>query len=122
MLANTKGLITLADNVVGKIDKIPEESRFYKYIEEMTELFKCFNADKFEEFCDADEDTYYSEKPAKAYNYKFDTTELRNAIDAGSKKTKLLDLVLTHLPKGLAKDFENLSKQQEYDMYKEWDL
>ena len=40
----------MKDKIIGKIDKIPEESRFNIYLKEMKELFKDFDADKFEDF------------------------------------------------------------------------
>ena len=40
----------MPDKIVGKIDKIPKESRLNEYLKTMVTLFESFDADKFEEF------------------------------------------------------------------------
>lgn len=40
----------MANSIVGKIEKIPEGSKLERYCNEMVDLFKGFNGDKFEIF------------------------------------------------------------------------
>jgi len=91
------------------------------FIYDLCEVVLDIVENRFEEFVDGDQDVYYSETPAKAYKYRFDAKAVREAIDK-SIKSNVTDFFVSQLPAGLRKDFDNLCKPQEYDMYREWNL
>jgi hypothetical protein len=83
-------------------------------------------SDEIKEYVDVDPSKYASAKPASAYSYKkFDANKLKAAINKSNTKKSgctFYDLTLSLLPKGLAADINSLLKEDDYDLYKEWNL